>query len=152
MSLTDEDRERIEAEERERARVRLLLEQGPVIVRFARGCRSGCGCLLSLFSFAIVLGIALAVVFLFTGGGDSAGEAACGRFYEFSEIVGGTTFSQFDLGSRLDDIQELAAEADAEIRVAGDGLFAAAQSGDTGRIIAAGANMGAACAKAGHSP
>jgi hypothetical protein len=142
----------MEAEERER--IRRMLLRGPLVFRVARGCRSGCGCLATFISLAVVAVVVLALVFLFSGGGDSAGKRACERFYELGATPGGLALSEVGLGSELNDIREIATLAERGIRDASDALFAVAQpvDVDTVALVAATAAMGAACAEAGHSP
>jgi hypothetical protein len=108
----------------------------------------------TFISLAIVAVVVLALVFLFSGRGDSAGKRACERFYELGATSSDLALSEVGLGSELNDIRELAATADARIRDASDALFAVAQpvDVDTVALVAATAAMGAACAKGGHSP
>ncbi len=152
MVFTDEDRKRREAEQREQ--FRRFVAQGPLVFRVARGCRSGCGCLATFISLAIVAFVVLALVFLFSGGGDSAGKRACERFYELGATPSGLPLSQVGLGSELNDIREMTRTADAGIRDASKALFEASLpvEVDTVALVAATAAMGAACAEGRHSP
>ncbi len=152
MAFTDEDGRRAEAEQQEQ--MRRLLQQGRAVITGARGCRSGCGCLSTFISLAIVLFIGAAIVFLFTGRGDSAGKRACERFYELDASTNGLALSEVWLSSELNDIRELAVEAKPRIRDTSDALFTVAHPLEVDKvtIIAATAAMGAACAEAGHSP
>ena len=100
-------------QEEQREQFRRFLAQGPLVFRVARGCRSGCGCLATFISLAIVAVVVLALVFLFSGRGDAAGKRACERFYELGATPSGLALSGVGLGSELNDIRDLAVAADA---------------------------------------
>jgi hypothetical protein len=151
VNFTDEQKRRMQDEQHEQ--FRRYVQKGPIVFKLARGCRSGCGCLISFFFFVIFVAIVVSLVLMFTGG-DSPGKRACERFYELGNDTSGLTLSGVALGSELNDIQELSSLAEADIRVASDALFVAAQpvEVDTVALVTAAAALGAACAEAGHSP
>jgi len=152
--VTFDEQDRKRAQETQREQLRRYVQKGPIVFKVVRGCRSGCGCLVSFFFFVIVVAIVVSIVLMLTGG-DSPGKRACERFYELGADAGGsTTLSGVALGSELNDIQELSSLAEADVREASDALFVAAQpvEVDTVALVTAAAAMGAACAEAGHSP
>ncbi|GEM_PF-6268292 len=151
MTFDEQDRKR--AQETQREQLRRYVQKGPIVFKVVRGCRSGCGCLVSFFFFVIVVAIVVSIALMLTGG-DSPGKRACERFYELGTDTSGLTLSGVALGSELNEIQELSSLAEADIREASDALFVAAQpvEVDTVALVTAAAAMGAACAEAGHSP
>lgn len=115
-----------------------------------RTYRTGCGCLPSILALPVIIAIAVIVVFLLVRGGDNGSEAACDLFNRSFDFGRETQLTDFELVGVLGDIQRLAESADADLRKTAEALFVASQSQDASKLIAAAAEMGSACARAGH--
>ena len=99
----------------------------------------------------MIVAIAVIVVFLLTRGDETRSTAACDLFSRSFDPGRETQLTEFELVGVLGDIQGLAESAGTEVRDAAAELFIASQSQDASRIIAAAAEMSAACARAGYS-
>ena len=117
-----------------------------------RTYRSGCGCFPTILALPVIVAIAVIAIFLLTRGGDTGSGPACDLFSRSFGPERETRLTEFELVRVLGDIQGLAESADAGVREAAEALFIASQSQDTGLIIAAAAEMGSACARAGYAP
>ena len=116
-----------------------------------RTYRSGCGCFPSILALPVIVAIAVIVVFLLTRGGDTGSAAACDLFSRSFGLAREAQLTEFELVDVLGNIQGLAGSADAGVREAAEALFVASQSQDAAMIIAAAAEMGSACARAGYA-
>ncbi len=116
-----------------------------------RTYRSGCGCFPSILALPVIVAIAVIVVFLLTRGGDAGSATACDLFSRSFGPEREAQLTEFELVGVLGNIQGLAGSADAGVREAAEALFIASQSQDAVRIIAAAAEMGSACARAGYA-
>ena len=122
--------------------------RGPVI----RTYRSGCGCFPSILALPVIVAIAVIVVFLLMlmRGGDTGSGPTCDLFSRSFGPEHEAQLSEFELVGVLGDIQGLSGDAGPDVRAAAEELFVASQSQDAARIIAAAAEMGSACARAGN--
>ncbi|MDD9995680.1 MAG: hypothetical protein OXS35_08070 [Dehalococcoidia bacterium] len=116
-----------------------------------RTYRSGCGCFPTILALPVIVAIAVIVVFLLTRGDETRSTAACDLFSRSFDPGRETQLTEFELVGVLGDIQGLAESAGSEVRGAAEVLFVASQSQDVSGIIAAAAEMGAACARAGYT-
>ena len=117
-----------------------------------RTYRSGCGCFPTILALPVIVAIVVIAVFLLTRGGDAGSGPACDLFSRSFGPERGSQLTEFELVGVLGDIQGRAASADSGVREAAEALFIASQSQDAARIIAAAAEMGSACARAGYAP
>ena len=117
-----------------------------------RTYRSGCGCFPTILALPVIVAIAVIVIFLLTRGGDTGSGPACELFSLSFGPEREAQLTEFGLAGVLGDIQGLAEGADPEVRGAAEALFIASQSQDAALIIAAAAEMGSACARAGYAP
>ena len=116
-----------------------------------RTYRSGCGCFPTILALPVIVAIAVIVVFLLTRGDETRSTAACDLFSRSFDLGREAQLTEVELVGVLGDIQGLAENAGAEVRDAATELFIASQSRVAARIIAAAAEMSAACARAGYS-
>ncbi len=117
-----------------------------------RTYRSGCGCIPTILALPVIVAIAVIVIFLLTRGGDNGSGPACDLFGRSFGTGREAQLTEFEIVGVLGDIQGLAESADPGVRGAAEALLIASQSQDPARIIAAAAEMGSACARAGYAP
>ncbi|MDD9995508.1 MAG: hypothetical protein OXS35_07165 [Dehalococcoidia bacterium] len=113
-----------------------------------KGLQIGCGALIVV---AIVLAVVLPLAGTFgSGGGDSAGRAACERFADLLLDVSEREVSDAEFIERVMAVAETAEDSEPPIREASAALLAAVNSGDVEALSGHAADLVQACGVAGY--